>query len=288
MSSASKPLAALALALASTAQAQIMTTIAGTDWVFSADGENARNTPFASVQGVAVGPDGSVYASDALNNVIVRIDQSNTVRVVAGNGIGGFSGDGGPARQASVFAPTGIAVDPAGNVYVAENFNFRIRKVAPDGTISTFAGTGERGFGGDNGPAIRARLDNVHGVAIGVDNSVYFADFGNNRIRKIAPNGVITTVAGNGRFGFGGDNGPAVTASLAFPTGIALDRLGNLYIADQQNGLIRKVALDGVITSITNDVGGCPTGVTVDSENRVSSQIPAAVESFALVLGTPR
>jgi len=134
-----------------------------------------------------------------------------------------------------------VALDPAGNLYIADFGNSRVRKVTPGGTISTYAGTGTPGFAGDGGPATAAQLSFPQGVALDSAGNLYIADSNNNRIRKVTPGGTISTYAGTGLQGFSGDGGPAIDAQLWFPVGVALDSAGNLYIADQENQRIRKV-----------------------------------------------
>ena len=158
---------------------------------------------------------GNLYIADTGNNRIRKIS-NGVIATVAGNGTQGFSGDNGPASSAQLYLPSRIAVDSAGNLYIADSENNRIRKVS-NGVIITVAGSGTRGFSGDNGPATSAQLNAPTGVAVDSAGNLYIADSGNNRIRKIS-NGVITTVAGNGTQGFSGDNGPATSAQLSYPT----------------------------------------------------------------------
>jgi len=179
-----------------------------------------------------------------------------TINTVAGNGIPGFGGDGGPAMQASFNSPTGLALDSAGNLFVADKYNYRIRKITPAGVVTTFAGNGIEGFGGDGGPAVQAQLGYTSKIALDGAGSLFIADQENNRIRKVTPDGIIATVAGNGVPGFAGDGGPAAQASLNAPSGVAVDLLGNLLIADTGNQRIRKVTPDGMITTVAgNGVG---------------------------------
>ena len=218
---------------------------------------------------------------------------SYRITSVAGTDAG--SGDGGPATEALLTFPYGIAADGQGNIYIADTENHRIRKVDPEGIITTFAGTGEEGFGGDGGPATEAKLDWPSGVAVDAEGNVYIADQENERIRKVDSDGLITTFAGSGSYNFRGDEDgiPAVEASLNWPTGVAVDAQGNVYIADSYNNLIRKVGSDGLITTIAgsgrvfgffeepdeDDIGdGCPAtdakldwpiGVAVDAEGNV-------------------
>ena len=203
--------------------------------------------------GVAVDSLGNLYIADTWDNRIRKIDPTGTITTVAG-ARGGFGGDGGPAVQAQLTRPTGVAVDGAGNLYITDTWNNRIRKVDSTGTITTVAGTGPRGFGGDGGLAVQAQLDRPTGVAVDSSGNLYVADSGNYRIRKIDSTGMITTVAGTGEYGFGGDGGPAVQAQLPVPAGVTVDSSGNLYIADRNNHRIRQGGFHG------DDYHGCRHG----------------------------
>ena len=169
------------------------------------------------------------------------------ITTFAGAGTGGFSGDGGPAEKASLNLPSGVALDSAGVLYIADYQNHRVRRVGVDGVITTFAGTGEAGFSGDGGPAVQARLNFPSGVAVDVRGNVYIVDTQNHRIRRVGPDGVVATFAGTGEAGFSGDGGPAVQARLSFPSGVAVDARGNVYISG--NHRIRRVGPDGVIAT---------------------------------------
>jgi len=183
-----------------------------------------------------------------------------TITTVAGNGTGGYSGDSGAATSAKLWAPYGVAVDGAGNLYIADSNNSRIREVTvATGIITTVAGTGSGGYTGDSGAATSAKLYYPNGVSVDGAGNLYIADFGNNRIRKVtAATGIITTVAGTGTGGYSGDNGLATSAVLNSPYVVSLDGAGNLYIADRNNNLIRKVAAaTGIITTVVgNGTGG--------------------------------
>ena len=163
---------------------------------------------------------------------------------------GGFNGDGGVAIQARLNYPVGVGVDSEGNLYIADTSNHRIRKVDLTGTITTIAGTGESGFGGDGGPAVEAQLDAPRGVAMDSTDNLYIADTLNQRIRKVDSTGTITTIAGTEERGFSWDGGPAVEARLDSPSDVAVDSEGNVYIADTLNQRIRKVDSTGTITTI--------------------------------------
>jgi uncharacterized protein (TIGR03437 family) len=224
----------------------VITTVAGNGTVgFSGDNGPATSAQIGP-EGVAVDPAGNLYIADFGNSRIRKVT-NGVITTVAGNGTSGFSGDGGPAGSAQLNGPTGVAVDSAGNLYIAEYA--RIRKVS-NGVITTVAGNGIWGFSGDNGPATSAQVSD-YGIAVDSAGSLYFADGSKNRIRKVS-NGVITTVAGDGIPGFSGDNGPATSAELSYPSGVAVDSAGSLYIADTYNGRIRKVS-GGVITTVAGN-----------------------------------
>jgi NHL repeat len=157
---------------------------------------------------------------------------SYLITTVAGSGSQGFGGDGGPAATAQLWGPQGVAVDASGNLFIADSDNQRIRRVTPQGTIITVAGGGSQGFSGDGGPAVAAQLWGPQGVAADASGNLFIADSRNQRIRRVTPQGTITTVAGSGSQGFSGDGGPAVAAQLWGPQGVAVDASGSLFIAD--------------------------------------------------------
>ena len=257
-----------------------ITTIAGTGVLsFGGDGGPAAEAQLSDPTGVAVDGAGNLYIADLGNQRIRKVDSMGTITTIAGTGVHGSSGDGGPAVAAQLYNPHGVAVDGAGNLYIADRRNQRIRKVDTTGTITTIAGTGEYGFSGDGGPAAEAKIGDPTGVAMDGAGNLYIANAENQRIRKVDSSGIITTIAGTGVFGFGGDGGPAVEAQLGSPSGVAVDGAGNLYIADSFNVRIRKVDSSGIITTIAGTgvfgFGGdggpavaaqlsFPTGVAVD------------------------
>lgn len=175
---------------------------------------------------------------------------SSVIFTIAGNGAPGFSGDNGPAVRAQLNSPSAVAVDALGNVYIADTRNHRIRRVDVDGTISTVAGNGTAGFSGDGGPAVNAQLSRVVGLAVDFFGNVFVADVDNNRIRKVDSYGRITTVAGSAAGGFGGDGGRATAAQLNQPRDVAVDGLGQVYIADTNNNRVRRVNLNGIISTV--------------------------------------
>src|SRR6266850_2093795 len=247
-------LAMAALVLAVPALSQTINTVAGGG---AGDGGAATSASLNRPYGVALDASGNLYVADYLNNRIRKVTAATGIlTTVAGNGSPTFAGDGGAATGASLSGPAGVALDASGNLYIADYFNARIRKVAAaTGIITTVAGNGTATFAGDGGAATSASLSYPYGVALDASGNLYIPDSGNQRIRKItATTGIITTVAGNGINTFAGDGGAATSASLSSPTGVALDASGNLYIADYGNQRIRKVAAaSGVITTVAGN-----------------------------------
>lgn len=216
---------------------------------YSGDGGPAMQAQLNGPWDVDVGPDGAIYIADTGNHRIRRVDTAGRISTVAGTGTSGSAGDGGPAIQAQLNGPRDVAVGPDGALYVADGENHRVRRVDTAGRISTVAGAGTAGSAGDGGPATQAQLNTPHGVDIDADGIVYIADLHNNRVRRVDPSGVITTVAGTGAHGYSGDGGPAIEAQLAFPRAVAVHVDGTIYIADINNNRIRKVDSGGTITT---------------------------------------
>jgi len=190
---------------------------------------------------------GSVYVVSANQNRVYQIAANGTLTIVAGNTYG-FGGDGGPAANARFASPSGVARDSMGNLYIADTYNHRIRKITKDGVITTIAGTGTAGFTGDGGPATSAQLSLPTAIALDRNENVYFADIDSGRVRKIDTNGVISTVAGGGSTSPATSGISAISAALS-PTGVAVDAVGNLYIA---SGFVLKVAPDGTMVRLAN------------------------------------
>lgn len=208
--------------------------------------------------GVTVDTAGNIYIADLSKSVIRKVDTAGIITTVAG--FAGestvFSGDGGPATKASIYISSnhdGLAVDSAGNLYIADDGHHRIRKVDTHGVITTVAGNGKQNYTGDGVLATSTSLYRPSGVAVDRAGNLYIADTNNARIRKVDSNGIISTVAGNGGFGYAGDQGPATGATLFLPTDVALDAAGNIYIADQNADVIRRV---DIVTGIISTVAG--------------------------------
>ncbi len=233
--------------------------------------------------GLVVDRTGNVYIGDTYSNRIRKVALDGTISTFAGNGDYGYIGDGLLATDTRLWYPQGIAVDEAGNLYIADTYNYRIRKVTLDGIITTVAGGGSLGLG-DNGPATAAGLNLPFGIAVDAQGNIYIADTGNNRIRKVAPDGLITTIAGTGNAGYGGDNGPAVSAELNAPRGVAVGKSGVVYVADTGNFRIRAINLDGMIVTIA---GNGSTGYSGDgglgSAAQLSTPSGIAVGTFGEV-----
>jgi len=219
---------------------------------YTGDGGLATSASFSSPQGLAFDSAGNLFIADYYNYVIRRVDKtSGIVSTVAGTGASGYTGDDGPATSAKLNNPSGIAVDSSGNLFIADYYKNVIRRVdGSTGIISTFAGNATQGYSGDGGPATSASLKIPEGITIDSAGNLFFDDYGNNVIRRVdKATGVISTFAGNGIQGYTGDGGPATTARLYNPQGIAVDSVGNLFIADTQNNAIRRV----------NGAGATPT-----------------------------
>jgi sugar lactone lactonase YvrE len=229
----------------------IITTVAGTGTSgFSGDGGPATAAQLNRPSGIAHDASGNLYISEQLNHRIRRVDAGGTITTIAGTGTSGFSGDGGPATSAQLNQPGNVALDAAGNLYIADSQNQRIRRINPSGIITTAAGNGSASFSGDGGPATSAALRFPVGVEIDAAGNILIADTNNHRIRKVDGSGIITTIAGTGSGGSSGDGGPATAAELQAPAGATVDAAGNLFIADSNNEKVRKVDTSGIITTV--------------------------------------
>ncbi len=243
---------------------------------FTGDGSPATAAVLAFPAGLAVDSTGAIVISDQ-NNRIRRVDPvTGLITSIVGTGDFGFSGDGGNALAADLNLPTQLAFDRAGNLLISDTFNHVIRRVdSATGTIRTVAGTGEPGYSGDDGQATLANLNGPRGLAIDRSGNLFFADMGNHRVRRVDTSGIITTVAGTGDVGFDGDEGPASLATLHLPDGVALDPLGNLFIADRGNARIRRVDADTqIITTVAGDPSEGlelkrPSGILVDFDGDI-------------------
>jgi uncharacterized protein (TIGR03437 family) len=250
-----------------------ITTVAGTG-TNGYNGDNIQGT--AANLGfpyyLAVDAAGNLYIADTSSSRIRKLATNGIITTVAGGAGAGYAGDGGPATSAQLDRPDGVAVDASGNIYIADSLNNVIRKVsASTGIITTIAGTGVKGFTGDGGSAVNAKLNLPVDLAVDPSGNVFFSDQDNDVVRKIDTSGVITTVAGSGKAGYGGDGGPATSALLNGPAGVALDAAGNLYIGEVGSSRIRAVSASGTITTVAGDLtaggfsgdGGPATGAAL-------------------------
>lgn len=244
-----------------------ITTIAGKELQGSTGDDGAATSAALNApSGVAVDKSGNIYIADTRNHKIRKVATDGKITTFAGDGIAGFvekntDGTYVDAKNAQLNFPTGVAVDASGNVYIADSANHRIRKVGTDGKISTVVGTGVAGYAGDDGMATSATLNHPTAVAVGSGGSLYIADQQNHRIRKVTPDGVIKSIAGIGQPGYSGNGGPATLAALFYPTGVAVDDSGNVFVADMTNNRIRRIAEDGTIAAIAGSGKFGDTGV---------------------------
>ena len=232
--------------------AGIISTFAGqaNNSGYSGDGGQASAAQFYYQQGIAIDATGNFYVADAGNNVVRKIDLTGIITTIGG--IKGVGGDNGPATAANLSQPTAMAFDAMGNMLIADRDNNLIRKISTTGIITTFAGTGVGGAGGNGGQATDAQLNGPTGIAVDAAGNVYCSLFYGSSVRVINTSGVINLL-GSGGYGYYGDGGPVANASFRYPTGLAFDAAGNLYIADSQDALVRKVNTNGIISTVAGD-----------------------------------
>jgi sugar lactone lactonase YvrE len=233
---------------------QVITTFAGNGTgAYTGDGALATDASLYVPGYLATAPDGSIYISDYGNNCIRKVDGAGGITTIAGTGIAGYTGNGGAATLATLFRPSGIVTDTAGNIYFTDNGNFVVRKISAAGIITTVAGNNTMGYTGDGGAATAAQLMAPDGLAIDKAGNLYLPDGGAHCIRKVAASGVISTIAGTGTAGYTGDGGAATAAQINRPVDVAIDGLGNLYCTDQNNNVIRKIDTAGIISTIAGN-----------------------------------
>jgi uncharacterized repeat protein (TIGR03803 family) len=243
---------------------RIISTVAGGGNSGLGDGGVAIKAEFYDPESVAVDASGKIFIADRGNNRVREVTTNGVIITVAGGGNSGL-GDGGAATGAELNQPDGVAIDASGNLFVADRYNQRIRKVGVDGIITTVAGNGygsgtdSGSYSGDGGPATNAELNVPVGIAVDLSNNIFIADMNNQRVRKVDIFGTISTVAGNGytnqygQGGFSGDGGLATNAELNYPVSVALDATGNLLISDSLNNIVRNVGTNGIINTLAGN-----------------------------------
>ena len=235
----------------------IVETLTGNGTLGSENGTGAA-ARFYQPTGVALDASGNIYVADHSNHLIRKITITGTVTTLAGSGIAGYADGTGTAAQFE--GPFGVALDADGNVYVADTFNHRIRKITPAGIVSTVAGSGVYGFA--DGDGIAAKFYSPKGVAVDGSGNIYVADDINHRIRKISPTGIVTTLAGSTSSNTDGD---VSVAKFNRPMGITVDASGNIYVADTGNHRIRKITSAGEVSTLAGSTGGFGEGVGSDA-----------------------
>lgn len=243
--------------------------------------------------------DGRLYISDTFNHRVRIVSPAGWIWTVAGTGQAGWGGDGGPATRATLHTPTGMCIGPDGSLYIADQGSHVVRRIRPDATIETVAGIGRSGFSGDDGPATEAHLSYPAALAFLPDGTLLIADQGNHRIRALGSDDRIRTFAGTGTAGFGGDSGPASSALLNRPTGVATDPWGRVFISDRLNHALRLVTSTGIISTVGTSSGeafdphalfvdGSGAVVVTDTRGQVIRRLAPAESSVHLTVDQPR
>jgi trimeric autotransporter adhesin len=268
----------------SEAGAQIITTVAGNGTTgYSGDGGLATAAQLYLPAAITFDALGNFFIADEYNNVVRKVNAAGIITTIAGNGygagtgIGGYSGDGGPATAAEMYDVTDVVCDIFGNLFIADSKNNVIRKVNSLGVISTVAGCGILGYSGDGGSATLAKLNGPTSVAVDNSGNLYISEQGGEVIRKVNTGGIIGTIAGTGVIGYSGDGGPATSAAFAYPTTLVGDKHGNLFISDQDNNCIRKISSSGIISTVAgtgvagyNGDGGPATAALLNNTGGVA------------------
>jgi sugar lactone lactonase YvrE len=242
---------------------------------FSGDGGPATEARVNCPAGLAFDRRGDLFVADTVNNRVRMIDPKGVISTIAGSGptgldAGTYVGDGGPATEAQLNFPNGLAVDAAGNVYIADHGNDAVRKVDTHGDITTIAGTGDGGYSGDGGQATRAELHGPWYIVLDARRNVYFTEKENGVVRKVDARGTITTVAGTGRITDSGDGGAAIDAGFAEAYGLALDAKGNLYVSDDVANVVREIDTHGIISTVA---GTGKPGLAGDGGPAIAAQL---------------
>ena len=253
----------------------IITTVAGNgSQGYTGDGGPAVQAQLYGPSGVAFDAAGTLYIADQYHSVIRKVDEDGIISTIAGSGSSGYSGDGGPATQAYLYTPTSIAFDTSGNLYIADSYNYRVRKVDTNGIITTVAGNGHEADTGDGGRATQACFLRPISVDVDAAGNLYIVDEDAHRVRKVDTNGIITTIAGTGTPGYNGDGIQAIQAQLNYPFCVEVDASGSIYLADQMNLRIRKVDTSGIIATVAGDGS---FGTSGDGDGGLATEAPISI-----------
>jgi len=265
------------------APAQTITTYAGNDAIFTGNGRQATSVQLITPKGVAADAQGNFYVSATNMSMVFKVSSSGVISVIAGNGLPGYSGDGGPAVAATLHCPVGLVLDKNGNLYFVDSCNSVVRRVDPSGIITTIAGNGQGGDGGDGGPATSASLNDPVALAVDAAGNLYIADWLDPRVRLVKPDGTISTLAGTGAGGYTGDGGLAISATLGRPSGLAVDSAGNVYVADTYNNAIRKISTSGIITTVAGGTWGYSGDSGPATKAAMNTVLGVAVDSSGVI-----
>jgi sugar lactone lactonase YvrE len=237
---------------------------------------SATRTRLPNIEGLTIDAHDNLYFTDWFENLVVKVAPDGSATTIAGTVAPGFRGDGGPASGAQLNGPSGVALAATGNIYIADTMNNRIRRIAPDGTIATIAGIGTCGFSGDGGPALAAELCKPAQIILDSSGDFIIADYGNRRVRKMTPNGIITTIAGSGTLdpnlfnpGSSGNGGPLIHATFNLVGGAAFDAAGTLYVGEALGNVIRKITADGTVSTFA---GRSERGYSGDGGPAINAQ----------------
>ena len=243
----------------------------GTYGPYNGDNRLATTATFQTTDSLAVDGLGNLFIAERFAQRVLKVSASGIITTVAGNGSAGYNGDNRAAINAQLNSPRGVAVDALGNIFIGDFSNHRVRKVDSSGNIATIAGIGPPGsYSGDNGPATAAGLNGPKSVTVDGLGNVFFIDSNNHRVRKVSPSGAITTVAGTGTAGYNGDSLVATSTKLYYPTGLAVDASGSIFIADTFNDRVCKVSTSGLITTVA---GNGTSGYSGDNRAATSAQL---------------
>jgi len=222
----------------------------GTEELVVGEARPALETTLSSPYGLTVDPADNLYVISRKHSVVYKVTPDGIAHRIAGTGVGGFSGDGGPAVQAQIAGGNHLLVNAVGEIFLGDTSNQRVRKIDTAGIITTFAGTGTAGFGGDGGPAMAAQFNGISAMAFDAASNLYIADFDNHRIRKISTDGTIISIAGTAEPKYNGDGLPATQANIGEPCGVVVDAAGVVYIGDQFNRRVRAITPDGIMHTV--------------------------------------